>query len=86
MYYSIHPYRTNLMPSAAFLSQRVYYIKENFMKKYETIESQLDCRATAQLRSTIAEDLSKPDKPITDILSTKDEDKDESENNQPTSD
>ena len=56
------------------------------MKKYETIESQLDCRATAALRSTIAEDLSKPDKPITDILSTKDDDKDESENNQPASD
>lgn len=56
------------------------------MKKYETIESQLDCRATAQLRSTIAEDLSKPDKPINDILSKKDEEKDESENNQPTSD
>lgn len=74
------------MPSAAFLSQRVYYIKENFMKKYETIESQLDCRATAALRSTIAEDLSKPDKPITDILSTKDDDKDESENNHPASD
>lgn len=44
-----------------------------------SIETQLDCRATANLRSEIAEDLSKPDRPMTDILSKKDEDKDESE-------
>lgn len=50
------------------------------MIKKTTIETQLDCRATASLRSEIAEDLSKPDKPMTDILSQEDENKDESDN------
>jgi hypothetical protein len=55
------------------------------MIKKTTIESQLDCRATATLRSEIAEDLSKPDKPIVDILSKDegeetDESQDESNN------
>lgn len=55
------------------------------MIKKTTIETQLDCRATASLRSEIAEDLSKPDKPMNDILSKEDEDKDESENNESNS-
>jgi hypothetical protein len=49
------------------------------MIKKTTIETQLDCRATAALRSSIVEDLSKPDKPIESLLSNKDEQKDESE-------
>lgn len=49
------------------------------MIKKTTIETQLDCRATASLRDKIAEDLSKPDKPIDSLLSNKDENKDESE-------
>ena len=52
------------------------------MIKKTSIETQLDCRATASLRSQIAEDLSKPDRPITDILSNQDtqEESDESQN------
>jgi len=56
------------------------------MIKKTSIETQLDCRATASLRSEIAEDLSKPDRPIADILSKKDEDKDESEEQHNNSD
>ena len=56
------------------------------MIKKTTIETQLECRATASLRSEVADDLSKPDKPIIDILSQEDEDKDESKNNNADSD
>ena len=56
------------------------------MKNYEVIESHLECRATASLRGSIAEDLSKPDKPISTILSTEDNAKDESENKPQASD
>ncbi len=82
MYYPILPHRLLL---AAIISSGVYYSKEFIMIKKTTIESQLDCRATAALRSSIAEDLSKPDKPIADILSKdegeeKDESQDESNN------
>jgi hypothetical protein len=57
------------------------------MIKKTTIETQLECRATASLRSKVADDLSKPDKPMADILSPKDnEDTDESENNKSSSD
>lgn len=51
-----------------------------------TVQTQLECRATAQLRRSIVDDLSLPDKPIADILSKKDEEKDESQNDQPASD
>lgn len=37
----------------------------------QTIETQLDCRATATLRSEIALDLSVPDRPIQDVLQDK---------------
>lgn len=37
----------------------------------QTIETQLDCRATATLRSEIALDLSVPDRPIQDVLENK---------------
>lgn len=51
------------------------------MIKEIPIETQLDCRATASLRSEIAEDLSKPDRPIADILSKdKEMESDESKN------
>lgn len=43
------------------------------MIKKTSIETQLDCRATANLRSEIAEDLSKPDRPIVDILNENNE-------------
>jgi len=57
------------------------------MIKKTTIETQLECRATASLRSEVADDLSKPDKPMADILSPKEsEAKDESENNESSSD
>lgn len=56
------------------------------MIKKTIIETQLECRATASLRSEIAEDLSKPDRPITDILSKKDEDTDESDDIEQDSD
>jgi hypothetical protein len=58
------------------------------MIKKTTIETQLDCRATAALRSTIADDLSKPDKPIDDLLNTNmdAQETDESEDNESGSD
>jgi|LakMenE01Jun11ns_1017448.scaffolds.fasta_scaffold9886972_2 hypothetical protein len=43
------------------------------MIKKQTIETQLECRATASLRSEIAEDLSKPDRPISDLISNEKE-------------
>lgn len=49
------------------------------MIEKQQIETQLDCRATAALRSEIVEDLSKPDKPISTVLEVKD--KDESQDN-----
>lgn len=56
------------------------------MIKKTTIETQLDCRATAALRSTIADDLSKPDKPISELLDNTDEkETDESEDNKSSS-
>lgn len=56
------------------------------MIKKTTIETQLDCRATATLRSTIADDLSKPDKPISALLdNTEAKETDESEDNQSSS-
>lgn len=79
----------NLSPSpllAAFVSPCVYYIKETNMIKKTTIESQLDCRATATLRDEIAEDLSKPDRPLKDILLLQDEQKDESQDQHINSD
>lgn len=53
------------------------------MIKKQQIETQLDCRATANLRSEIAEDLSKPDRPIKDLImeSEKEKEADESEDN-----
>ena len=51
-----------------------------------TIETQLECRATASLRSSIADDLSMPDKPMNDILSQEDAPTDESENDTNKSD
>jgi hypothetical protein len=58
------------------------------MIKKTTIETQLDCRATAALHSTISDDLSKPDKPISDLLNTTTDAKetDESEDNESSSD
>lgn len=56
------------------------------MIKKTIIETQLECRATASLRSEIAEDLSKPDRPIADILSKKDEETDESDDIEQDSD
>jgi hypothetical protein len=56
------------------------------MIKKTTIETQLDCRATATLRSTIADDLSKPDKPISALLdNTEAKETDESEDNESSS-
>lgn len=56
------------------------------MIKKTTIETQLDCRATAALRSTIADDLSKPDKPISELLDNTDaKETDESEDNESSS-
>lgn len=65
---------------AVILFSSVYYKEEILMKQKKLIETQLDCRATASLSSEIAEDLSKPDKPMNELLSeTKDDTKDESE-------
>ena len=51
------------------------------MTEKTIIETQLDCRATANLRSEIAEDLSKPDKPMNELLSEiVDESKDQPNN------
>lgn len=86
MYYPILPHRPLLVLFAAICATCVYYSKEINMINKTSIETQLDCRATASLRSEIAEDLSKPDRPMTDILSTKDEDKDESEDQHHNSD
>ncbi len=47
------------------------------MTPKQTIETQLDCRATASLQFSVVEDLSKPDKPLASIL-TETEEKDES--------
>lgn len=38
------------------------------MNKKETIETQLDCKATATLRESIEEDLQQEDKPIAGLL------------------
>jgi hypothetical protein len=38
------------------------------MNKKETIETQLDCKATAALQESIATDLEKEDKSLSDIL------------------
>jgi hypothetical protein len=53
------------------------------MTEKTIIETQLDCRATASLRSEIAEDLSQPDKPMSELLS---ETEDESNNKPHNSD
>jgi hypothetical protein len=50
------------------------------MIKKQQIETQLDCRATANLRSEIVEDLSKPDKPIKDLIMETEKETDESKN------
>jgi hypothetical protein len=48
----------------------------------QTIETQLDCRATASLNSQIAEDLSHPDKPLLSLLEdTKEQDESEDSKN-----
>lgn len=47
------------------------------MIKKQSIQTQLECRATASLQDSIAQDLSKPDKPLAEFL-TDTEDKDES--------
>lgn len=51
----------------------------------QTVETQLDCRATASLQFSVVEDLSKPDKPLASILEDVEE-KDESKNNASSSD
>lgn len=47
------------------------------MIKKQSIQTQLECRATASLQDSIAQDLSKPDKPLAELF-TDTEDKDES--------
>ena len=80
-YYYVLPYPPLSPLFAALVTPRVYNSKEINMIKEIPIETQLDCRATASLRSEIAEDLSKPDRPIADILSKdKEMESDESKN------
>lgn len=43
------------------------------MKKKQTIETQLDCRATASLQEQIDSDLRHEDKSLASLLSKKDE-------------
>jgi hypothetical protein len=47
------------------------------MKKKQTIETQLDCRATASLQQQIESDLNQMDKSLASLLSTKDKDTEE---------
>lgn len=42
------------------------------MNKKETIETQLDCKATATLRESIEDDLQQEDKPIAGLLQKED--------------
>lgn len=64
----------------------VYIIsKEKPMKQTISVETQLNCKATAELRKELATDLSMPDKPISELL-VDSEDKDESKNNDRSSD
>jgi hypothetical protein len=51
------------------------------MNKKETIETQLDCRASASLRESIKEDLEKEDKPISILLDSDKEEDNEKSNN-----
>lgn len=51
------------------------------MQEKTTIETQLDCRATASLKESVIADLSKPDLPIANLLKQEDDkDIDESDN------
>jgi hypothetical protein len=47
------------------------------MKKNQTIETQLDCRATASLQQQIDSDLLHEDKSLASLLSDKDKDTEE---------
>jgi hypothetical protein len=47
------------------------------MKKKQTIETQLDCRATASLQQEVESDLSYADKSLASLLSNKDKDTEE---------
>jgi hypothetical protein len=57
-------------------------------EKHKTIETQLDCRATAQLLTELALDLSMPDKSMSLVIEQNKEieEKDESKNNREGSD
>lgn len=45
------------------------------MNEKSTIETQLDCRATAALSESVLADLSKPDLPMDTLLKKEEEDK-----------
>ena len=47
------------------------------MTKKQTIEPQLDCRATASLQTQIESDLNQKDKSLASLLSNKDKDTEE---------
>lgn len=53
------------------------------MKEKTTIETQLDCRATASLKESVLVDLSKPDLPIASLLSQEDKKDDDESTDKP---
>lgn len=57
-----------------------------FMKKKQTIETQLDCRATASLQNQIESDLNQKDKSLASLLSNKEKDTEEDNDETKSSD
>jgi hypothetical protein len=49
------------------------------MKKKETIETQLDCKATALLQESVANDLKEKDRSLASLLNDEAEGKDDNE-------
>lgn len=56
------------------------------MKKNQTIETQLDCRATASLQDQIASDLLQADKSLASLLKKDTEEKDSEDDKTKSSD
>lgn len=56
------------------------------MTEKTSIETQLDCRATAALNESVLADLSKPDLPMDTLIKNQEDEEDESKNKQNCSD
>ncbi len=88
MYYPILPHRPYLIHLICqFIAMRcIMLYRRLFMKKKQTIETQLDCRATASLQQQIESDLNQTDKSLASLLSTKDKDTEEDNDETKSSD